>query len=285
MKGDRQLRPLPQQIEKPALYIVATPIGNLGDITYRAIDILSSVDFILCEDTRQTVKLLNAYGIKNELVSHHKFNEHKKLETIFSRFNKGEAAALVSDAGTPLVCDPGNVLVKSAIAAGVPVFSVPGPCSVISALTLSGFELGSFEFRGFLPKKKSAMRETIRDAANSGMASAILVSVHNLKNALLAINDICPGRQIALAKEMTKIHETVYRGTAIELMELEDFKGEFVLTLEGQALGNQTASDEQLKAEIDELAQSMTVNEALKIVAAKHGIKKNRLYDLAKLNG
>jgi len=279
------LRPLPQQIEKPALYIVATPIGNLGDITYRAIDILSSVDFILCEDTRQTVKLLNAYGIKNELVSHHKFNEHKKLETIFSRFNKGEAAALVSDAGTPLVCDPGNVLVKSAIAAGVPVFSVPGPCSVISALTLSGFELGSFEFRGFLPKKKSAMRETIRDAANSGMASAILVSVHNLKNALLAINDICPGRQIALAKEMTKIHETVYRGTAIELMELEDFKGEFVLTLEGQALGNQTASDEQLKAEIDELAQSMTVNEALKIVAAKHGIKKNRLYDLAKLNG
>ncbi|MCL1913231.1 MAG: 16S rRNA (cytidine(1402)-2'-O)-methyltransferase [Eubacteriaceae bacterium] len=279
------MRPLPQQIEKPALYIVATPIGNLGDITYRAIDILSSVDFILCEDTRQTVKLLNAYGIKNELVSHHKFNEHKKLETIFSRFNKGEAAALVSDAGTPLVCDPGNVLVKSAIAAGVPVFSVPGPCSVISALTLSGFELGSFEFRGFLPKKKSAMRETIRDAANSGMASAILVSVHNLKNALLAINDICPGRQIALAKEMTKIHETVYRGTAIELMELEDFKGEFVLTLEGQALGNQTASDEQLKAEIDELAQSMTVNEALKIVAAKHGIKKNRLYDLAKLNG
>ena len=206
----------------PGLYLVATPIGNLGDITLRALDVLRRVDRIACEDTRQTQKLLNHFQIEKKTVSCHEHNEHTRATELIQNIKAGKAIALVSDAGTPGVSDPGSWLVREAIAAGVPVFPIPGANAAISALVASGLDAGEFEFLGFLPEKAGARRTRLeRLAAESRERARTLIfyeAPHRVLSTLSDIEQIWGATLHAVvARELTKIHEEFLRGTVAEV--------------------------------------------------------------------
>ena len=218
------------------LFIVATPIGNLKDITLRAIDVLSSVDYVLCEDTRVTGRLLNHYEISKKMVSFNEFNEESRIKATINDLAKDQKIALVSDAGTPLISDPGYKLVREAIAAGVKVESIPGPSSVLNALTVSGLPPDKFLFLGYLPKKDGKRRNLLEDAKETKIKSTIIFFespfrlVETLKNMLEIFGDI----DIVVCRELTKIHEEVRREKVFESInhfESHEPRGEFVILL------------------------------------------------------
>ena len=186
--------------KKGSLYIVSTPIGNLEDITIRALRILKEVDYILCEDTRHSIKLLNHYDIKKPLISLHKFNEYETADQIIDRITGGEQAALISDAGTPLLSDPGNILVERAIASDINLIVIPGANALLPALIYSGFDISSFSFFGFLPKKKNQRKDILLSLENNTLPVVFYVSPHELKTILKDIDSIFPDRLISLSK-------------------------------------------------------------------------------------
>ena len=197
---------------KPGLYIVSTPIGNLGDVTLRSLDILKKSDIILCEDTRRSLKLLNHYKIKKKLVPYHKFNEKKELIKIIEYLNEGKILSLISDAGTPVLSDPGNILIQECINKKIEIFPIPGPSSITASLSVSGFD-DKFIFYGFLPKKEKELKKTLSNL--KGLNYSIVFFVPNLKINfyLKQFKNFFSGRNIFLAREVTKIHETFYRGS------------------------------------------------------------------------
>lgn len=218
------------------LYLVATPIGNLGDITIRALETLKAVDLIACEDTRQTVKLLNHYGIKKKMLSLHGHNEAKRAAELIPRLQAGENVALVSDAGTPLISDPGARLLHAALEGGVRVESLPGPCAAVNAFALSGMDSGRFYFVGFLPPK-SAARVRIFEALRDFPAPIVFYeSPHRVQKFLTEAHAVLGSRAVVIAREMTKKFEEVFRGKLAENPEnlgLRSWKGEFVIIIEG----------------------------------------------------
>lgn len=218
------------------LYLVATPIGNLEDLTHRARRVLAEVDVIACEDTRHTRHLLAHYGITTSLVSYHEHNEARRTAELLRRLRGGENVALVSDAGTPAVSDPGYTLIREAGAAGLPVVSIPGPSAVIAALTVSGLPPDRFVFVGFLPRKSGERRRALEEIATVPWTLVMFEAPHRITAVLHDVREVFGDRRIALARELTKKFEDVFRGTVSEALEhvrVHPPRGEFTIVLEG----------------------------------------------------
>ncbi|HEX6790853.1 MAG TPA: 16S rRNA (cytidine(1402)-2'-O)-methyltransferase [Candidatus Krumholzibacteria bacterium] len=219
-----------------SLTLVATPIGNLADITLRALEVLKSVNVILAEDTRHSRRLLNHYAISTPMVAYHDHNEVRVTPSLVERMQQGEKMALITDAGTPGISDPGFYLVRAALAAGIEVTTTPGPSALLAALTLSGFPCETFVFVGFTPKKTGELAKLVEDLVEEPRTTVFYVAPHQLRKVIDAIAARMPEREIAVAKELTKMHEHVARGTAAEIKTKVDPtmpRGEFVLVVKG----------------------------------------------------
>jgi 16S rRNA (cytidine1402-2'-O)-methyltransferase len=270
----------------PGLYLVATPIGNLEDITLRALRVLRSVDRIACEDTRQTIKLLNHFGIQTPTVSYHLHNEQSRANELVEALKAGGRIAVVSDAGMPGIADPGAAIAAEAIAADVSVFPIPGANAALSALIASGLSTESFAFHGFLPSKEGQRRSVLEAlrARPEQTTHIFYETPHRIANALADIvATFGPRQRIALAREITKLHEEFLRGTASEVLqsltERPVIRGEMVLLLDGSSTAEVTAQPISLATEVDALiAQGLSEKDALKQVAKNRSIGKSDAY-------
>ena len=264
------------------LYLVATPIGNLEDMTLRAIKILKEVELIAAEDTRNTLKLLNHFEIKKPLVSYHRHNEEIKVDYLIEKLRNGESIAVVSDAGTPGISDPGEVIVKEAIKNDIEVIPIPGACAAINALIASGLDTKEFTFMGFLPINKKLRKEKLKEIENETKTIIIYEAPHKLKNTLEDLKDILENRAVVLAREITKIHEEFIRGNIEEIIsKSENLKGEMIILIEG-------AEFKEKEIELNELSldehfefyknQGLDKKEIIKKIAKDRGVSKNEIY-------
>ena len=290
MTEDDSVHGAPPSHEKPlapGLYLVATPIGNLEDITLRALRVLRSVDRIACEDTRQTAKLLNHFGISTPTVSYHAHNEASRASELIEALKAGGRVAVVSDAGMPGIADPGATIAAEAIAAGVDVFPIPGANAALSALIASGLSAESFAFHGFLPSKEG-QRRTVLEALRTTSDATTVIFYETPHRILDALADIVatfgPNQQIVLAREVTKLHEEFLRGTAAEVLATlsrrASVRGEMVLLLE---LSPQTTADAPQLTLAEEVAaliitDKLSEKDALKRVAKTRGMGKSEAY-------
>ena len=269
------------------LYLVPTPIGNLSDISIRCRETLEQADFIAAEDTRVSLKLLNHLGIKKPLVSYFEHNKAQKGEMIVERILAGETCALVSDAGSPAISDPGEELVKQCAEAGITVCAIPGPCAVITALSISGQTTGRFCFEGFLSTAKKSRRDHLESLVNETRTMVFYEAPHKLLNTLEDMAAVFGNdRPISLCRELTKLHEEVIRttlGGAIELYNQQPPKGEFVLVVAGAAPAEEkTATAEDAVQRVKELMGSgMSRKDAVKQTAQELHLPKNVVYDAA----
>ena len=277
---------MPKNTKFGALYIVATPIGNLEDISRRGLMTLSKVHLCAAENTKNSKKLMKKYNLSTPLVSYHKFSEESKLNFLISTLKSGEDVGLISDAGTPLISDPGYLLVNKALEEGIKVIPIPGPSSLIAALSVSGMPLDKFIFYGFPPKKKKALETFLEKLDMSDKTSIIFETKLRIIGFLEALAEINPNREIFVAREMTKLHESFYRGTVLKVIEelssqKNALRGEFVLVIGGN---KKTISEDFLSKEQEKVTQvllkSMKKNEALNLASKSFGIKKNSLYKL-----
>lgn len=269
------------------LYLVPTPIGNLGDISIRARETLEAADFIAAEDTRVTLKLLNHLGIKKSLVSYYEHNKTFKGDKIVDRILAGETCALVSDAGSPAISDPGEDLVKQCAAAGIPVCAIPGPCAAITALSISAQSTGRFCFEGFLSMSKKSRREHLESLKKEQRTMIFYEAPHKLLNTLEDMaQSFGPDRSISLCRELTKLHEEVVRttlGEAIEKYTANPPKGEFVLVIAGAPEEEkQAATTDDAASRVAELiASGLSRKDAVKQTAAELNLPKNVVYSAA----
>lgn len=269
--------------KKPTLYIVSTPIGNLSDITYRAVEILSSVHLILCEDTRTSAVLLAHYNIKKPLMSYHEFNKHEQKDKILSLLEQGYDLALISDAGTPGINDPGYEIIVDVINAHYHVVSIPGASAILASLVVSGLVIQPFTFIGFLPRKKSDYTRILKNYIQRHETLVIYESPNRVSKTLEELLNILGNRKIALCRELTKTYETIIRTSLLEAQTIEmNDKGEYVIIIEGNT--------EEEKPTLDILSHyqmllrvGYTDKEALKEVAMKHQIPKSDVYRIVKI--
>lgn len=279
--------------EDGTLYLVATPIGNLSDLSERALKVLSEVSFIAAEDTRNSLRLLTHFGISKPMLSYHEHNRRERGEEIAARLESGESCALITDAGTPAISDPGEDLVALCAARGIPVTSVPGACAMITALTLSGLPTARFTFEGFLPVTKKERRERLELLAAEMKTILLHEAPHKLRATLADLEKTLGGdRRIALCRELTKRNEEILRTTlseAIAYYEEREPRGEYVLVLEGGRLSKRS-SDSALDGMTTEaavahyLGEGMSRNEAIKAAAKALGLSRNEVYDRMKNN-
>lgn len=261
------------------LYIVATPIGNLDEITLRAIDVLKSVDLIAAEDTRHTAVLLSKYGITTKTVSHHKFNERKTADGLIDVLKSGKDIALVSDAGMPTVSDPGRVLIDAAIENGVDYTVVSGACAAVDALVLSGLDSRAFTVLGFLPEKKADRMRYIEPYVSLPSTLVFYSAVHDIKKDLEFLHDALGDRKCAVCREMTKFYETVTRGRLGDELDITE-KGEFAIVVEGASKKglSELSIEEHIRKYTDE---GTDVRDAIKKVAADRRVAKSEIYKIA----
>ena len=270
------------------LYVVATPIGNLADMSFRAVEVLKHVDLIAAEDTRHVKMLLQHYGITNKLVSLHQHNEDKASFVLLEKLRAGQSIALVSDAGTPLLSDPGMPLVKMVKDAGLAVVPIPGACALIAALSAAGLPVTRFTFEGFLPRTSSARKAFFNDRVLSPNTWVFYESSHRILASLQDMAEILPlDRQIVIARELTKLHETIVKtslGNALELVEQDDNmrKGEFVVIVDGAVVDKKdqiiTAEQEKL---LRVLLRECSIKTAVAMAVEITGIRKKLLYQAA----
>lgn len=265
------------------LYIVGTPIGNLGDFSPRAIETLKSVDFIAAEDTRVTLKLLNKFEIDTPMISYHEHNKASRHEEIAERIASGESGALVTDAGMPAISDPGEDLVRFCHERGVAVESVPGPSALITALAISGMPSQRFSFEGFLPVAKAERTERLATIKQYEGTLIFYEAPHKLKSTLADMLSVLGDREVALVRELTKLHETVERTTlsgAVEIYSEKEPKGEYVLIVGGAK--KEAATEYTLESAVElakkYLAEGMGAKNAAKAAAAETGFKKGDIY-------
>lgn len=270
------------------LYLCATPIGNLGDMTPRVIETLRSVNLIAAEDTRNSIKLLNHFGIKTSMTSYHEYNKIEKADFLVSRMKQGENVALVTDAGTPAISDPGEVLVAKCYEAGIHVTSLPGPAACITALTLSGLSTRRFCFEAFLPMEKKEKTEILEELKDESRTIILYEAPHRLVKTLKDLREALGNRRVTLCRELTKKFETVLPTTiedALALYEKEEPRGEYVLVVEGKSLKQkkeeQRASWESMTIE-EHMAfyrkEGMDEKSAMKQVAKDRGVPKRDIY-------
>ena len=265
------------------LYVVGTPIGNLGDFSPRAVEVLSSCDFIAAEDTRVTIKLLNHFGIKKPMVSYYEHNRNERGGVIIERLLNGENCALVSDAGMPIISDPGEDLTLRCHENNIKVCAVPGPCAFVTALAISGMPSGRFTFEGFLTKAKQNRREHLEELVNEKRTMIFYEAPHKLPSTLEDMAKYFGDRKIALVKELTKIYENVERTTLFEAAKKYrevSPRGEYVLIIEGKPEDTeQTITVDEAKSMAEELIKSgLSKNEASKEIAKKTALKKSDIY-------
>lgn len=270
------------------LYVVGTPIGNLGDMSPRAVETLENVDFIAAEDTRVTLKLLNHFGIKKPMVSYFEHNKHQRGEIICRRILNGENCAIVTDAGMPCISDPGELLVKQCEEYGIEVKAVPGPSAVISALAISGLPTGRFTFEGFLSVNKKSRMEHLESVKNETRTMIFYEAPHKLNATLRDMLGAFGNRSIAIVRELTKIHEEVIRTTleqAVERYSEAPLKGEIVLVIDGaKPVDNNKVYTEEEAADLAIVLaaeEDISLSEASKKAAKETGIKKGIIYKLA----
>lgn len=269
------------------LSLVATPIGNLGDFSPRAVETLLACDFIAAEDTRVTRKLLTHFGIKKPLVSYHEHNKAAAGEEILQRLSAGEHCALVTDAGTPAISDPGEDLVRLAAANGIPVFSIPGPCAAVNALAVSALPTGRFCFEGFLPVQKKERKARLLYLRTETRTMLFHEAPHRLRATLQDLYDVFGDRPVSLSRELTKLHEETIRTTlagAVAYYEAHEPRGEYVLVLAGaeEAEESSVLSLNDAVARVQMLRdKGVKMKDAVKQVAEETGLKRNELYDAA----
>ena len=266
------------------LYVVATPIGNLEDITLRALRVLKEVDVIAAEDTRHTQILLNHYGIRTPLTSYHEHNEKTKARQLMSRLERGEQIALVSDAGTPAISDPGYRLAVEAIRGGIPVIPIPGASALTAVLSAGGLPTDRFVFDGFLPAKKQERRARLRALSSETRTLVIYEAPHRLTETLNDLVEILGDRETVLAREVSKVHEEFLRGRLTEVAKQiagREIKGELTLLI-GGSRGQSEVSQEQIEKEIRKLKNDgLRVKEIAEILGEKYGYPKKEIYRLA----
>lgn len=270
------------------LYLCATPIGNLQDMTPRAVETLKDVDLIAAEDTRNSIKLLNHFEISTPMTSYHEYNKVEKAYTLIEKIQNGMDIALITDAGTPAISDPGEVLVRMCHEAGVTVTSLPGPAALITALTLSGLPTRRFCFEAFLPSDKKERKQILSELSNESRTIILYEAPHHLKATLQELYQVLGERKITLCRELTKKFETVFPTTmegALEYYEENDPRGEYVLVIEGKSLSQKEAEKQAQVSEmsIEEhmekyISQGMDKKEAMKVVAKERGISKRDVY-------
>ena len=268
------------------LYLVATPIGNLGDISQRALETLAAVDFIAAEDTRVTLKLLTHFGIKKPLVSYYEHNKSGSGAMILERLKNGESAALVTDAGMPAISDPGEDMVAMCAEAGIDVVIIPGACAAVSALAMSGLPTGRFTFEGFLSTANKSRREHLDELKTERRTMIFYEAPHKLKRTLDDMLEAFGDRRISLSREMTKIHEETLRTTlsgAVAYYAEKPPRGEFVLVIEGcaKAAAQEISQDDAIVRVRELQAGGATLRDAVKQVAERTGLAKNVLYNMA----
>lgn len=270
------------------LYICATPIGNLEDITLRVLRTLKEADLIGAEDTRNSIKLLNHFNIKTPMTSYHEYNKVEKAEYLVNAIKKGKNVALITDAGTPGISDPGEELVRQCIESGIEVTSLPGPAACVTALTMSGLPTGRFAFEAFLPRDKKARKKILGELKEESRTIIIYEAPHHLVATLKELKEVLGDRRISLCKELTKKHESVLRmtmGSLIEKFEDEKPRGEYVLVIDGKSM---VQKEQEKRAEWQEIplgqhmekyiSQGMSEKEAMKSVAKDRGISKREVY-------
>ena len=259
------------------LYFVGTPIGNLKDISLRALEVLKNVDEIACEDTRHSLGLLNAYEIKKPLFSYHKFNERECGEKIIEKLKQGKNIAVISDAGMPVISDPGNILADMLIENGLEFTVIPGACAFVSALVLAGLDSSKFCFLGFLPDKNSERKEFLEKYKNLDVTLIFYCAPHDIKKDIESIYSVYGSRRAVAVKEITKLHERAERFDLASGITQEP-KGEFVLLVEGAKQSNENLNLTEKEHIEMYLAQGLDKKEALKKVAKERGVSKSSLY-------
>ena len=265
--------------DQPSLYLIPTPIGNLDDITVRSLKTLEFVDFILCEDTRETGKLLDKYSIKKKLVSCHEYNEEKVKSYVVQELQNGCNIGLVTDQGTPIISDPGYIIVKEVICSGYNVISLPGATAFVPALTSSGIDPSPFLFYGFLNAKDSKQRRELESLKKLKYSIIFYESVHRIKNTLSNMLDILGDRSVSISREISKIHEEIFRDKISNVIsEVDTMKGEFVIVVEG----NKDVEDYSELSVFDHiqlyLDDGMSEKDAIKLVAKERNVAKSIIY-------
>ena len=265
----------------PGLYVVATPIGNLGDMTIRALATLAAAETVLCEDTRTSAKLMERFAIKAKLWSYHEHNAQKVRPEILARLQQGATVALISDAGMPLVSDPGYRLVKEAVELGIPVTACPGPSAVLTGLALSGLPTDRFLFAGFVPQKQGERKKLFAEFAKLKATLIFFESPHRIIETLHDLATALPGRHVAVTRELTKLHEEVLRGAAAEIAtQLEarpSVKGEITL-LVGPPAGEEEVSDTELENAITHALAEMPASKAASELAKRFNLNRSDVY-------
>tara|TARA_B100000212_G_scaffold224805_1_gene170657 strand:+ start:118 stop:984 length:867 start_codon:yes stop_codon:yes gene_type:complete len=276
-----------QEPESSVLYIVGTPIGNLSDISFRVLNIFKTVSLIACEDTRQTKKIMNKFEFKNHLISFNKHNSKKKIPTIIDGLKSGKSIALVSDAGMPSICDPGEDLIKEVRSNGLKIVCVPGPCAAITALVASGLPSSKFIFEGFLPKKKSEREKLLLAISKNDRTTILFESPYRLKNLLNELKEYCgEKREILISRELTKIFEEHIGNNieqAIKHFEKNDVIGEVTIVIKGINISTQNNEFNklELKKELYDLINAgLNLSAASKYLAKKNNLKKSIIYNM-----
>ena len=277
--AEQMAQPLP-----PGLCLVATPIGNLGDISLRALAVLARADLIAAEDTRHSRKLLTHFGIKAELTPYHEHNAAKERPRLLARIGAGFSVALISDAGTPLISDPGYRLVREALDAGFTVISIPGPSAVIAGLTSVGLPTDTFLFGGFLPPKSGPRRKRLEELKPVPATLVFFETAPRLSKSLADMAEVLGPREAALAKELTKLHERVARGTLAELVSAiasgVELKGEFVVVIGPPSPDEALIGDDAILAELKQALEDESFRDAVRSVAERLRLKRSRVYEL-----
>ena len=276
-----------QEPESGSLYVVGTPIGNLSDISFRAINVLKNVSLIACEDTRQTKIIMSKFDFTNKLISFNQHNSFNKIPIIISELKSGKSVALVSDAGMPSICDPGENLIKAIKSIGISIICIPGPCAALTALVSSGLPSSKFTFEGFLPKKKIEREKLLLEISKNEKTTIIFESPHRLKESLNQLRDICGGgREIQVFRELTKKFEEHIGNNiddVLDYIKKKEILGEITIVVKGINKKNRINefNKYELKKELDELINAgLSLSAASKYLAKKNNITKNLIYNL-----
>mgnify|MGYP006137473297 FL=1 len=266
---------------KPGLYIVSTPIGNLNDITLRSLDILKNSDIILCEDTRRSLKLLNHFNIKKKLISYHKFNEKKELNKIIKYLKEGKILSLISDAGTPTLSDPGSLLIKECIDKKINIFSIPGASSITASMSISGFD-DKFIFFGFLPKKEKELEKVIAKLKNQIFSLVFFIPAIKINFYLNFFKIHFADRDIVIARELTKLHETIYRDKISNIDYFQSsLKGELTVVISQKNNKDEQFLDENnLKKQAISYLKKYSLKDVVELISKKENISKKKIYEM-----
>ena len=268
------------KITPKSLYIVSTPIGNLDDITFRALEVLKKSDIILCEDTRRSVKLLNHYKIKKKLVAYHKFNEKKQITSIIKYFNEGKILSLISDAGTPLLSDPGRLLVNECLLNQINVIPIPGASSITAAMSISGFK-DKFLFYGFLPKTINELEKVLSSLTDCKYTQIFFITSKKVNFYLKSFKKYFKGRKILIAKEITKIHETFLREDIDNLKMIKNsFKGELTVIISEQINYSKEIDEEKIVNKAKKYLKKYSLKDSVDLILETENINKKKIYDL-----